>query len=180
MSSLFPETVRDRLFKKVKGGKSGKKSKDKRNNTFEPAKSKMRNFLSSDRSHDSGGSLGDLDMMDAEARDRPIADLFPETTILFADIAGFTAWSSVREPSQVFTLLEKIYAGFDRIAIRRGVFKVETIGDSYVAVVGLPGTLPALRQTFELLSQMNALTLSLLRTSSGPRRSHGEVCRPVP
>ena len=37
---------------------------------------------------------------------KPIADLFPETTIFFADIAGFTAWSSAREPAQVFTLLE--------------------------------------------------------------------------
>jgi class 3 adenylate cyclase len=27
---------------------------------------------------------------------KPIADLFPETTILFADLVGFTAWSSVR------------------------------------------------------------------------------------
>lgn len=52
---------------------------------------------------------------------------------MFADIAGFTAWSSVREPGQVFTLLEAIYGAFDAIAKRRGVFKVETIGDSYVA-----------------------------------------------
>jgi class 3 adenylate cyclase len=57
---------------------------------------------------------------------------------VFADIAGFTAWSSVREPTQVFTLLEAIYGAFDAIANRRGVFKVETIGDSYVAVTGLP------------------------------------------
>ena len=40
---------------------------------------------------------------------KPIADLFPEATVMFADIAGFTAWSSVREPSQVFTLLESVY-----------------------------------------------------------------------
>ena len=55
-----------------------------------------------------------------------------------ADIAGFTAWSSVREPSQVFTLLETVYHAFDLIAKRRHVFKVETVGDCYVAVTGLP------------------------------------------
>lgn len=44
---------------------------------------------------------------------------------------GFTAWSSVREPSQVFVLLEAVYDAFDKIAKRRGIFKVETIGDCY-------------------------------------------------
>lgn len=57
---------------------------------------------------------------------------------MFADIEGFTAWSSVREPSQVFTLLESLYATMDRIATKRKVFKVETVGDCYVAVCGLP------------------------------------------
>ena len=57
---------------------------------------------------------------------------------IFADIAGFTAWSSEREPSQVFKLLETIYSTFDSIAKRLKVFKVETIGDCYVAVTGLP------------------------------------------
>jgi NADH:ubiquinone oxidoreductase subunit 6 (subunit J) len=57
--------------------------------------------------------------------DKPIADLFPHTTVLFADIAGFTAWSSEREPEQVFTLLQTVYQNFDRIARRRNVFKVE-------------------------------------------------------
>ena len=66
------------------------------------------------------------------------ADLFPETTIMFADLAGFTAWSSTREPSQVFALLEGIYREFDLIAKRRRVFKVEVVGDCYVAVCGLP------------------------------------------
>jgi class 3 adenylate cyclase len=45
---------------------------------------------------------------------------------------------STREPSQVFVLLETIYKAFDEIAKRRGVFKVETVGDCYVAVTGLP------------------------------------------
>jgi hypothetical protein len=38
----------------------------------------------------------------------PIAELFENTTVMFADIAGFTSWSSEREPSQVFRLLEKV------------------------------------------------------------------------
>ena len=50
---------------------------------------------------------------------------------MFADIVGFTAWSSVREPSQVFKLLETLYSAFDAIAHRRRVFKVETVGDCY-------------------------------------------------
>ena len=68
----------------------------------------------------------------------PIADFFPNTTVMFANIAGFTAWSSQREPHQVFQLLETIFRAFDRFANRLGVFKVETIGDCYVAVTGLP------------------------------------------
>jgi len=58
------------------------------------------------------------------------------STIMFADMAGFTSWSSTRDPLQVFTLLETIYHAFDTIAKRRRVFKVETIGDCYVAVCG--------------------------------------------
>lgn len=75
----------------------------------------------------SGGFPGDLGN-DIEAASKPIADLHPHTTIMVADIVGFTAWSSVREPSQVFILLETVYAAFDKIAKRRKVFKVETIG----------------------------------------------------
>lgn len=57
---------------------------------------------------------------------------------MFADISNFTAWSSTREPFQVFLLLETLYGAFDVIAKRRRVFKVETVGDCYVAVAGVP------------------------------------------
>lgn len=39
-------------------------------------------------------------------RGGPIAELYPSATIIFLDIALFTAWSSTREPTQVFQLLE--------------------------------------------------------------------------
>ena len=57
----------------------------------------------------------------------PVADLYPNCTVLFTDIAGFTKWSSERTPIEVFKLLETLYGQFDRIAKRRKVFKVETV-----------------------------------------------------
>ena len=39
----------------------------------------------------------------------PIADLFPETSIMFCDIVGFTAWCAEHEPNHVFHLLETLY-----------------------------------------------------------------------
>jgi class 3 adenylate cyclase len=51
---------------------------------------------------------------DSSSRSRPIAELFPATTIMMADVVGFTAWSSVREPAQVFMLLEGIFSAFDQ------------------------------------------------------------------
>lgn len=61
---------------------------------------------------------------------------------MFGDLVGFTAWASVREPTQVFTLLETLYYGFDVLAKKRRVFKVETVGDCYVAAAGLPDPCP--------------------------------------
>ena len=46
---------------------------------------------------------------------KPIADFFPQCTVLMADIAGFTSWSSEREPSQVFQLLQTVFFHFDKV-----------------------------------------------------------------
>ena len=60
--------------------------------------------------HSSGGKDGNQCISAFQPRDdKPIADLFPSATVLFGDISGFTAWSSQRDPAQVFTLLETIY-----------------------------------------------------------------------
>ena len=50
-----------------------------------------------------------------------------DNAFLCHSIAGFTAWSSTRDPAQVFTLLETFYKAFDSIAARKGIFKVETM-----------------------------------------------------
>jgi hypothetical protein len=123
VASLFPENVRDQIFAEENAGDPKSKLKP-----FS-GKQGLKNFLEEE-------DHGEENVIAYDSK--PIADLFPYTTIMFADISGFTSWSSVREPCQVFTLLETIYHAFDQIARKRGVFKVETVGDCYVAVSGLP------------------------------------------
>ncbi len=131
VSSLFPSNIRDRLLNN--DDSSNNLGPNSRRSMFEPTKARLKTYLNDGEQEPEVPSE-----RSSGHSNKPIADLFPATTVLFADIAGFTAWSSTREPTQVFTLLEAVYGAFDEIAARRGVFKVETIGDSYVAVTGLP------------------------------------------
>jgi class 3 adenylate cyclase len=74
-----------------------------------------------------------------EQPQEPILDSYPEATVLFADLVGFTAWSASRSmPHDVFCLLETLYAAFDKLASQHDIFKVETIGDCYLAMAGAP------------------------------------------
>jgi class 3 adenylate cyclase len=116
VTSLFPKQVCDRLLED--------KSNSKGRSVFSGA-NQLKNFLSKGEN----GVDGSANVM---------AELFSNCTVLFMDIVGFTAWSSSRQPDQVFILLQTIYNAFDHIAKRRHVFKVETIGDCYLAVTGLP------------------------------------------
>jgi hypothetical protein len=60
---------------------------------------------------------------------------FLETTVEIRGLLPASRYGpSVSQP--VFTLLETLYSSFDALANRR-VFKVETVGDCYVAVHGL-------------------------------------------
>lgn len=146
VSNMFPTAIRERLY--------GQDEKVQRN-------------LSGD------GMLDSLDFDGpANLGAGPVADLFPSTTVIFADIAGFTPWSSAREPQQVFTLLENIYGAFDKVAYRHGVFKVETVGDCYVAVVGLPEptddhAIVACKFARDCLKKMKEVTAKL-EVSLGP------------
>jgi len=73
-----------------------------------------------------------------DASDKRLAELYLEASVLYADITGFDAWCSTRSADQVFTLLETLFQHFDEIAKRRRIFKVETVGDTYVATSNLP------------------------------------------
>jgi class 3 adenylate cyclase len=67
-----------------------------------------------------------------------IADNFADVTVLFADIVGFTALSSLTSAKKIVEVLNGIFSLFDREAHELGIEKIKTIGDCYMAVCGLP------------------------------------------
>ena len=67
-----------------------------------------------------------------------IAESVDNATVLFADIVGFTPFSSELPPDQIVELLDLLFGKFDDLCEDRGIEKVKTIGDAFMAVAGIP------------------------------------------
>ena len=71
-----------------------------------------------------------------------IAEEYPETTVLFADIVGFTPWAQRTDPARVVALLDDLFSRLDALAVEHDVEKIKTVGDAYMAVAGAPEPRP--------------------------------------
>lgn len=57
-----------------------------------------------------------------------------QVTLLFADIVGFTQFCAARPSAEVVRMLSALFTAFDRECCSRGLYKVYTVGDCYVAM----------------------------------------------
>lgn len=70
--------------------------------------------------------------------EKNIAGSYPEVTVLFSDLVGFTKMSAQKSAPDLVKLLNEIFTRFDIRAQDLGLEKIKTIGDAYMVVGGLP------------------------------------------
>jgi hypothetical protein len=102
VSSLFPSVVRDRIFpfasspaaagsSRTIGGKTGESGATLA--AEDTPKKRLKNIIH--RRSSVGASTGSSQQQEGcvvSDYSKPVAELFPDSTVLFADLAGFTAW----------------------------------------------------------------------------------------
>lgn len=71
-----------------------------------------------------------------------IADRHDQASVLFADMAGFTARASDTAPDDLVLFLNRVFSDFDRLVERHGLEKIKTTGDAYMVVSGVPAARP--------------------------------------
>ena len=74
------------------------------------------------------------------AGEQLIADRYDDVAVVFSDFVGFTEIAARLPAADLVSSLNALFSAFDAACTELGVEKIKTIGDAYLAAVGLPGT----------------------------------------
>jgi adenylate cyclase len=96
-----------------------------------------------------------------QAEQRTIADEYPEASILFADVVGFTPIAATMTPMELVDLLNQVFLCFDGLVEKYDLEKIKTIGDCYMVASGVP------RRRSDHASALVNLALDMQATVAG-------------
>ncbi|KAK6059406.1 adenylate/guanylate cyclase catalytic domain protein [Cooperia oncophora] len=63
---------------------------------------------------------------------------YESATVMFSDVPSFQQIVPMCQPKDVVHLLNNLFTRFDRLVVLQKAYKVETVGDSYMSVSGIP------------------------------------------
>jgi hypothetical protein len=87
-------------------------------------------------------------------------------TLFFSDVAGFVTLSSQMDEARVSDLLNRLYTRFDDLAHYHGVYKLETIGDAYLAATNITGD--QVKPSFKLCNKTSFIVVHCNHHQSQP------------
>ena len=71
-----------------------------------------------------------------------VLDHVDVVSVLYMDIVGFTTLSAHVSADAVVAILDSVFNTCDELCVRHGLTKIQTVGDAYLAVAGLPEPVP--------------------------------------
>lgn len=98
---------------------------------------------------------------------------FEEVSIIFTDFKDFTKLSAKLSPDELVRKVNIFFKEFDHICERYGIEKIKTIGDSYMAVSGLPvpgeeSVSKAVLASLEMMDFVRKRSAEVLKESGSP------------
>lgn len=113
--------------------------------------------------------------------EQTIADELDDASVLFADIVHFTEIFAQAAPRVLVGALDRIFSEFDQLCARHGAEKIKTVGDAYMAALGVPYAVEDHARTGALLALAMLEAAQRLAAQGGPRLDLriGIHCGPV-
>ncbi|CAJ1421258.1 unnamed protein product [Effrenium voratum] len=99
---------------------------------------------------------------------------YSSATIAQSDLVGFTALASSREPEEVVKFISELFDKFDDLADQYHIYKVETVGDAYIAG---QADFPLTKYNQPLLVVLFGLQMTMAARSWSAHRGESISCR---
>jgi adenylate cyclase len=67
-----------------------------------------------------------------------VAEYYPNASVMFADMVNFSHMATRMTAVELVSLLNSVFSHFDRLAQKRCLEKIKTVGDCYIVASGVP------------------------------------------